>query len=287
MSAFEPRWLELREPADTRARVESGVDRMLRIDAADPVRVLDLGAGTGANLRFLAPRLGGRQEWLLVDSDRRLLDSLSPAMEAWAARMGASPRRAADWTAIEGPGFACRFRLLELDIAARLADLPIPGQRLVTASALLDLVSEPWIDALLRRCRMAETDVLFALTYDGRMAFEPALDDDALVLELVNRHQRSDKGFGPAMGPLATDRVRAMLVDRDYRLAHRPSDWRIDPDEADLQTELIRGLAVAAAAIEPDSRPRLTAWRRRRLALVGRSTSRVTVGHQDVLGLIG
>jgi hypothetical protein len=109
-------------------------------------------------------------------------------------------------------------------MAARLADLPIKRLQLVTASALMDLVSETWAEGLLRRCRSAGADVLFALSYDGRIEFEPALQDDALVTGLVNRHQRSDKGFGPAMGPSVTDKTRAMLVGSGYRVKSRPSD---------------------------------------------------------------
>ncbi len=288
MSGFEPRWLELREPADVRARAAGAIDTMLRTDAAEgPMRILDLGAGTGANLRYLAWRLGGHQEWLLVDTDRRLLGAAPAAMEAWAVRMGYSLGRRMESITVTGPGIYCGFRLLELDMAARTADLPIEGQWLVTASALLDLVSEPWADGLLRRCREAGTDVLFALSYDGRMAFEPALSDDALVLGLVNRHQRTDKGFGPAMGPYASDRTRAMLIGQGYGVRGRCSDWRIESDEAELQTELVEGLAAAAAAMAPDLEARLTAWCRRRLEFVKLGTSSVTVGHQDLLGHLG
>lgn len=288
MSGFEPRWLALREPVDRRARAESGIETLLRADASEgPMRILDLGAGTGANLRYLAPRLGGRQEWLLLDTDPRLLDAIPAAMADWAVRMGLSQRGGTESTVLEGMGFHCGFRRLELDMSARSAELPIAGQRLVTASALLDLVAEPWADGLIQRCRSAGTDVLFALSYDGRMAFEPALSDDAFVLGLFNRHQRTDKGFGPALGPFASDRIRSILVGQGYGVERRFSDWRIASEEAGLQTELLQGLAAAAAALAPDSEARTTTWCRRRLEFVRRGISRVIVGHQDVLGVLG
>jgi hypothetical protein len=288
MTRFEPRWLELREPADARARAEGAIDTLLRARAAEgPLRILDLGAGTGANLRYLAPRLGGRQQWLLLDRDRRLLDAIPVAIEAWSVRMGYSLRRRTDSMAVEGPGLHCGFQLLELDMVARPAELPIPGHQLITASALLDLVSEPWAEGLVRRCRAAQTGVLFALSYDGRMTFAPALRDDALVLGLVNRHQHTDKGFGPAMGPSASNRTRAILVGHGYAVERCASDWRIEADELGLQTALIEGLAAAATAMAPASEARLTAWCTRRLELVKLGRSRVTVGHQDLLGHLG
>jgi hypothetical protein len=85
-------------------------------------------------------------------------------------------------------------RALQLDLATSAHRLPLPSGGLVTASALLDLVSAPWLDALLRRCHDARCQLLFALSYDGRCEMIPSHPDDAPLIDLVNRHQRSDKG---------------------------------------------------------------------------------------------
>src|SRR5438874_8082377 len=65
---FSAGWLALREAADHAARS----DRLARAAAGairgrTPVRIVDLGCGTGSNLRYLAPRLPPPQRWLLVD----------------------------------------------------------------------------------------------------------------------------------------------------------------------------------------------------------------------------
>ncbi|MDJ0891981.1 MAG: class I SAM-dependent methyltransferase, partial [Gammaproteobacteria bacterium] len=73
MSGFSGEWLALREPVDDRSRSGTLVTRLSARAPEGRLRVLDLGAGTGANLRYLAPRLGGEQEWLLVDHDSSLL----------------------------------------------------------------------------------------------------------------------------------------------------------------------------------------------------------------------
>src|SRR5262245_16328297 len=55
MTEFSADWLALREPADKAARSLPLSKRVAeRLAGQDPVRVLDLGTGTGANLRFLA-----------------------------------------------------------------------------------------------------------------------------------------------------------------------------------------------------------------------------------------
>ena len=87
------------------------------------------------------------------------------------------------------------------------------GRQLVTASALLDLVSEPWLCALANRCAECGAAALFALSYDGRIACSPEDPDDGAIVSLVNEHQRTDKGFGPALGPDATDAAERCFGD--------------------------------------------------------------------------
>ena len=72
--AFSPDWLALREAADHRSRARPLVSRLRAAWRAHGwTRLVDLGSGTGSNLRYLAPRLPGRQEWTLIDHDARLL----------------------------------------------------------------------------------------------------------------------------------------------------------------------------------------------------------------------
>ena len=99
------------------------------------------------------------------------------------------------------------------------------GRNLVTASALLDLVSESWLRLLAARCREAGATALFTLTYDGRSSCDPVEPEDELVRELMNLHQKTDKGLGgPADGPDAwavAERAfrRGWLSRRDVRRA--------------------------------------------------------------------
>ncbi len=76
-------WLALREPVDHRSRAADLVAPLAEWWGSRPVqRVLDLGSGTGSNLRYLAPRLAGEQEWTLVDRDAALLDQATGAAVA-------------------------------------------------------------------------------------------------------------------------------------------------------------------------------------------------------------
>lgn len=285
MSGFSPEWLTLREPLDTAARDATLPARLAdRCDRSKPVTLVDLGGGTGANLRFIAPRLGGAQEWLLVDNDPVLLQAAQTMLTTWARGIGARWLGQGDTLHIEHSAFECRIRPQVLDLAGDLAGLTLDGVHCVTASALLDLVSEAWLRELAERCRMARVAVCFALTYDGRMRWQPRDPFDARVRHGVNRHQLTDKGFGPALGPHATAACKTAFGRQGYHLAISRSDWRIGPVDGAVQTALLTDWTQAAQVIAPEQAAERVEWRQRRRRHIDAARSRLLVGHRDVLG---
>src|SRR5262245_51378107 len=136
MSGFDPTWLDLREPADHRSRNEE-LGRLLRRELGQrrQISVLDLGCGTGANLRATAPLLGADQRWTLVDHDASLLQAAVSRLAAWA---GQCERRDNQLVLLKG-GKHILVRLLRADLAHDLDRVFATAPDLVTASALFDL----------------------------------------------------------------------------------------------------------------------------------------------------
>jgi hypothetical protein len=260
MGAFSTDWLALREPADHAARSAALTDRV-RSRLPPGIGVLDLAAGTGSNLRYLATRLVPPQRWLLVDHDEALL---------------AEVRRGRP---VEDPGVTLRWA----DIGNLTDDL-FEDRALVTASALLDLVSASWLSTLAERCHAHGATVLFALTYDGRIECTPGEPEDQRVRDLVNRHQGTDKGFGPALGPGAASAAARCFSALGYEVRREPSDWVLGSESAELQRQLVNGWASAAGEIDPAANNWLREWRDRRLAHVEAERSRFVVGHLDLAG---
>ena len=261
MSGFSADWLALREPADEAAR--SAEVACVVLDALQhrvPMRIVDLGSGTGSNVRSLSALMPQRQEWRLVDNDSALL---------------ATAR-----TNVPVPVETYVADLQELDVAL------FAGRDLVTASALLDLVSESWLARFVQHCRLAGAAVLVVLNYDGRIECNPRDEDDEFVRRLVNLHQRTDKGFGAALGPDSGRRAEALLREAGYSVLRARSDWVLHPDQAELQRQLIAGWAGAAIEMSASDAQRLRAWEGRRLAHVNAGDSRLVVGHDDVGAVI-
>lgn len=259
--AFSAGWLALREPVDHRTRAEALLTPLAtEWRRRGWRRVVDLGAGTGSNARYLAPRLPGPQRWVLVDHDADLLE------RATAPSSVDDVRRIVGDLATEG---------LE---AVHEADL-------VTGSALLDLVSEAWLEQLVDACLSAGAGVLFTTIYDGTVYWSDERPDDARVKELVNAHQARDKGLGGALGPRAARAARDRFEAVGYRTWLTPSPWTLGTDDAELARLLVEGWVEAAVEQSPADADRLRAWGRARCADVDDGVARVVVGHLDLLAL--
>jgi len=285
--SFDDAWLALRESADDRARDVAGVDDALKtaLDAGGErteTRILDLGSGTGANLRRLAPRLGHAQHWTLVDHDAALLGRLEARLAPWAERHRATLAEDGDALVIRADGFDVRVSRVRADLATSLDTLPYAAADLLTGSALLDLAGADWLDALARLAADNSCAVLFALSYDGRMIWSPRLDDDRAVHERFTRHQRTDKGLGPSLGADAAARLAERLGAHGLAVSVPRSDWTLGADDADLQRELAIGLARAATDIDPTFAGRAERWRDARLAHIDERVSALVVGHVEV-----
>jgi SAM-dependent methyltransferase len=259
-ASFSADWLALREPYDGEARNRDVLAAVTTTFAGQAdIAVVDLACGTGASLRALAAHLPRRQSWRLVDNDLSLL-----------ARAGANPP--AGVTVTPAPVDLAR------DLEAAL-DGPLD---LVTTSALLDLVSADWLERFAVEVAARRLPVYAALTYDGRAALEPADPFDARIIAAVNRHQRRDKGFGPALGPAAAAEAIARFQQVGYTVMQGASDWMFAPPDREIQADVLSGWAIAARELDELPLGDIAGWlaRRRDLVAAGRATMRV--GHVDL-----
>lgn len=245
---FAGDWLALRAPADVAARDPELLAATRAYLAAVPApRAIDLGAGTGATVAAI-DAAGIR--WRLLDQDADLL------------------ARARD-------RFGDSVETLIADISDPAA-LPLAGARLVTASALLDLMTGPWVEALADRLAAEGCGLYAALSYDGQVAFTPSLSGDLEMVAAFNAHQRGNKGRGLALGPDAVPVLVQVLALRGFAVRTAPSPWRLGPGAARLQAEFIAGMAAAVGGAAGP-------WAQARSAMVEEASC--IVGHVDLLAL--
>jgi hypothetical protein len=256
--SFSLQWLALREPYDRAARNPAVLEALRTAFADRPaVRVADLGCGTGSTMRAVAPQLTGRQTWRLVDNDIALLE-----------------------TAAETTPATHEVTTAHIDLADDLGRAIADDSDLVTTSALLDLVSAEWLDRLVAILSISARPLYAALSFDGRVDLAPAARDDAAIIAAVNRHQLTDKGFGPALGPQAAAAALAALQAEGFAVAQGASDWVFGPADEAIQREMLSGWAGAAGemGIAPGV---LDAWLAERRAHIAAGRSAMRIGHLD------
>jgi len=260
MNGFSAEWLALREPHDLRARNAAVLDAVVAALAGQPsVNIVDLACGTGSNVRALSPRIGARQNWRLVDNDLSLLARVPPP---------SSPQVTIKTVPVD----------LNHDLEAAL-DGPLD---LVTTSALLDLVSGEWLQRFAVEAAARRLPVYAALTYDGRVEITPADAADDAVIAAVNAHQRTDKGFGPALGPAAAQAAVERFERVGYAIVAGASDWMFGPQDRYIQLETLSGWAAAAREVGAMPLADVIGWLTRRRELVAAGLSSIRVGHRDV-----
>jgi len=292
MSGFSADWLRLREPFDRAARQDlaaalglpASLARWRGRSRGQALTVVDLACGHGANLRALAPVLGGAQHWRLVDHDPALLAAVPDALAEWARlkHYHFMPEGAEKAIAISGPNFHATVACQRIDLARDLASLDFGEAPLVTASALLDLVSATWLNSLIVQASAANAAMLFGLTVDGRTAWAPADPDDALVHGLFTQHQCRDKGFGPALGPQAAAHAMQQMARAGFATQQTQTDWHIDGALApQMLRAMLDGMSAAALEQECAAREAVRAWQARRIAAT--SGTHLQVGHVDLL----
>ncbi|MGE6776235.1 glycosyltransferase [Vreelandella titanicae] len=275
-SQFASDWLTLREAADVDSRSQPLAELAAEwLSARTPAPLIaDLGCGRGSNMRFLAPRLNGQQRWKLIDHDAILLAQ--------------ARQRAAGLSNSQGQPVAVETHCVSLEL---LAEVPLDDAHLVTASALLDLVSEQWIDAFVARIAGQQQALLIALSVTGEWHFidpqgAPVLDDEDRWLQaMFMAHQQRDKGLGDALGGQAHGALAAALERADYRIEQAETPWQLaagSQEQQPLMLALLEGWAEAATEQAPEAAARIATWLQQRQQAVANGELGIWVGHRDL-----
>jgi hypothetical protein len=263
-----PAWLDLRERADAAARSRELVSHLrLRLPAGGRLVIHDLGCGSGGMGRWLAPLLPGPQHWVLHDRDPDLL-TLAEADQ---------PGPAADGSAV-----TVETRLSDV---TRLGRDELADATLITASALLDLLTAEELVGLMRTCARAGCPVLLTLSVTGRVQLLPAEPLDARVAASFDAHQRRATRRGRLLGPDAVEAAADGFRRLGAEVIVRPSPWHLGVAETRLASEWLAGWVGAASEQEPTLAVDADFYRRRRLNEAEAGCLGVTVGHADLLVL--
>lgn len=259
-------WLSLREPADAAARAPELVEEVrAHLPNDGVVLVHDLGCGTGSMARWLAVQLNGPQHWVLVDRDAELLAVAATSV----------PQQSAD-------GAPVTIETRRRDII-RLAPHELSGAALITASAVLDMMTGEGLERFVATCVGAGCPALVLLSVTGQVDLRPHVPFDQRVSEAFNAHQRrivdGQRLLGPDAVGAAVDSFERLGVD----VLVRPSPWRLGPEQRALEAQWFTGWLGAACEQAPSLAAEAAPYAQRRLAEAAAGELWVTAHHQDLL----
>jgi len=276
MTGFSAQWLALREPADHRARdaslrdqVVHDLNHLARVRPG-PIKFVDLGCGSGSNLRALAPHMPATQHWTLVDYDPALLSAAKAALVQWADQMVSDQ----DMLVLLKNDKHISVKFLCEDLSSNLEDVLALPTDLLTAAAFFDLVAEDWLE---RFCGLLRSPLYTVLTYNGQEIWHPPEPMDAAMLKAFHAHQQTDKGFGAAAGPNAVNVMETLLKARGFAVSKAQSPWKLAAADCNLIEQLAIGSAGAVLETKQVSAEEVSAWKKSRSM-----AQTCEIGHTDL-----
>ena len=268
MSGFSIEWLNLREASDHKARdrhlLKTAANWLNDLKSKDKV-IVDLGSGTGSTIRGLQryTTLAPSIQWRLVDNDPELL---------------------AEAVHRHSEEYSIESFLVDLSATQKL---PLESVSLITASALLDLVSSNFIRDLCQLIKEKNEGrplgFYSALNYDGCIKWTPFHPLDAAILMNFNTDQRRDKGFGPALGPDATDFLKTQFHSTKFQCLSAKSPWLLGSADYLLTESLINGISDVAIQTGGLTNSDIQDWKTYRIKNI--RTGTCYLGHTDILVL--
>jgi hypothetical protein len=262
-------WLAARVAADTSARavtVSTLLPELINC-LIDPggfsgvLEIIDLGAGTGANQRWLASRLPFQQRWIHLDHDSAISRSL-PLPDGTMIIDGSVEALGGLLAGSSGSG----------------------DHHMVACSALLDVLTMGQLDGVCQALIENQVPALFSLSVTGTLSISPVDPHDERLLDAFNDHQRRAGRAGPEAVTLAVDALCA----GGFTVRTQETPWQLTAASDSMFVEQLLQERLAAAVAQDSSLAAVAkAWFELRRVQLRLGVLKIEVGHRDILALPG
>ena len=227
MTSGYARYLAAKTTVDDRALNRHVLAELRRLMPAGAPRVLEVGAGLGTMVaRLMDWGVVGTGEYILLDTDRQLLDDSRQWLRAWAAARGLRSDLLPDGLQAGD----LRVRLVHAELGSYLETAHEALADVLIANAVLDLVDVPAVLPGLLRLLVPGGVYWFTINYDGESIFEPGHPHDDQVMQAYHRDMDERVRYGRPAGESRTGRrlFRYLRAAGAPALAAGSSDWIVN-----------------------------------------------------------
>jgi SAM-dependent methyltransferase len=227
MTSGYARYLAAKTTVDDRALNGHVLAELRRLMPAGAPRVLEVGAGLGTMVaRLIDWGVVGTGEYILLDTERKLLDLSRQWLREWADARGMRCASLPDGLQVG----ELRVRLVHAELGSYLETDHGALADVLIANAVLDLVDVPAILPGLLRLLVPGGVYWFTINYDGMSIFAPGHSRDDQVLQAYHRDMDERVRYGRPAGESRTGRhlFHHLRAAGAPALAAGSSDWVVN-----------------------------------------------------------
>jgi len=281
---LENDWLEERCRFDARARNAPVEKRILEFFSSVPlIRVLDIGSGLGANVRYYSRLFDCDQKWFLVEKSPERSLKAPGAIKSWAKENGWKTNESEKGITVLMPHRRVQIEFKHGSFLDRENMALLSGIDLVAANALLDLITEKQFEDLAGGLAVYRIPLLATLNYES-MSFSPCERKDTEFIAAYEGHMKRHRQSGRAMGPDAVRHVTGFSEKNGVSVLSGKSPWHIGGKDQKMATLLFFFIERALAEVRASGKwlSGMNSWIRRKRRKIWKGDLETTVTHSDV-----
>lgn len=282
---FDPNWLQERYPFDADARnKEREWEAIHQFAYLDHVHLVDLGTGTGSNVRYYLEQFPQNQTWHCVEEDGALKEMFWQNIKQLAKTEGYELEWNGEALKMSKSGHWVNIHFVEGNLMELDSLVDLLRTDFILANAVFDLFSEAQFSELIHIISHHSLSLFFSLNYEG-MKFFPSEEADVFYIDQYNAHMKRPQPFGHGMGPDASQ-----LMEKAFRTALAEvklgeSIWEIGEKDEKMLTYLLGFFEDALADWwkTTEEKAAFIAWIGRKKTMIQEQQLAANVYHQDVL----
>tara|TARA_B100000900_G_scaffold154893_1_gene131547 strand:+ start:1629 stop:2501 length:873 start_codon:yes stop_codon:yes gene_type:complete len=282
---FSKSWINMRLEYDNYSR-SNILNKYLKNNKYMPdIDLIDMCSGSGNFLIWLIKNELSFNEYTLIDNDTNLLKSIKSNLRKNIPKDLKIKSNTNNMNLI-----LCKDKFISSKVLIKKNDCDNFNYKtkrfhIISYSAALDLMSKSSIIKAIKRVNNLNA-IYFSLCFNGIVKWTPTNTFDKYILSFFNKHQRTDKGFGEALGPESIDFVNRYSIKQGMKVTTKHSPWIINNktnQDKIFMNRYLLDIKKALFHMEGIDRNILRNWYKDKKRDIEKKSIKLYVGHQDIL----